>query len=120
MGRSILLGSLGRHREALALHLYMVGEISGALEYCSKHYASNISHDKEENNPYTLLYGLLVKPPDRYELRKLSLPENTPTPTHVNAGIELLRQTIVVSWRLPKSVHAEHEYCIFTEKKVED
>ena len=89
--RSILLGSLGRHREALALHLYMVGKISGALEYCSKHYASNVSHDTDENNPYTLLYGLLVKPPDRYELRKLSLPENTQTPSHIPAGIELLR-----------------------------
>ena len=89
--RSILLGSLGRHNEALALHLYMIGEISGALEYCSKHYCPNSTRESDEHNPYSLLYRLLVKPPDKYELKKLSLPENTQTPSHITAGIELLR-----------------------------
>ena len=95
--RSILLGSLGRHKEALALHLYMVGEISGALDYCSKHYQSSGNQQGVENNPYTLLYGLLVKPPDTYELRKLSLPYDTPTPSHITAGIELLRYANILN-----------------------
>ena len=43
------------------------------------------------NQTYTLLYRLLVKPPEKYQLREMSIPENTETPSHIQAAIELLR-----------------------------
>ena len=89
--KAILLGTLGRHKEALALHLYMIGEISGALDYCSKHYHAAIASSNSAHHTYTMLYRLLVKPPDRYQLREMSLPENTETPSNIQAAIELLR-----------------------------
>jgi hypothetical protein len=87
--RAILLGSLGRHKEALALHLYLIGEISGALEYCLKHY--NVNDANSGSHTYTMLYRLLVKPPDKFELKTLSMPEYIETPSHIEAAMQLLR-----------------------------
>jgi len=87
--RAILLGSLGRHKEALALHLYLIGEISGALEYCLKHY--NVNDANSGSHTYTMLYRLLVKPPDKFELKALSMPECTKTPSHIEGAMQLLR-----------------------------
>ena len=92
--RAILLGSLGRHKEALVIHLYLIGKISGALEYCSKHYSSRNDDVSGESQTYTLLYRLLVKPPDIYELKTMSMPENMTTPTNIEAAIQLLRYVI--------------------------
>ena len=92
--RAILLGSLGRHKEALVIHLYLIGKISGALEYCSKHYSSRNDDVSCESQTYTLLYRLLVKPPDIYELKTMSMPENMTTPTNIEAAIQLLRYVI--------------------------
>ena len=67
--RALLLGSLKRHFEALALHLFKLNDKNGALKYCKKQ--SDGSKDV-----YTLLYRLLMKPPFGSELERCSLSES--------------------------------------------
>jgi hypothetical protein len=63
--RALLLGSLGRHKEALSLYLYQVHELSEALSYCEKHYI------KGSQVVYTTLYQLLVAPPEPLALKAM-------------------------------------------------
>ena len=62
--RALLLGSLEKHKEALALYLFQVNDITEALKYCSKHSAS-------AKIVFTTLYQLLVSPPDALSLKAM-------------------------------------------------
>ena len=61
--RALLLGSLGRHRDALILLLFQVQIYQEALNYCERNYFC------EKDQVYTILYELLVKPPEPLELK---------------------------------------------------
>ena len=61
-------GSIGRHKEALTLYLYQVKNIQAALEYCSN----------QDAKVYTILYQLLVSPPDPFALKAMYV-------SHINA-----------------------------------
>ena len=78
--RALVLGSLGRHREALALYLFQVRNLKEALAYCDIHHRkSNIKHDlSSTSNVYTTLYQLLVSPPDPLALQAMYI-------SHANA-----------------------------------
>ena len=62
--RAILLGSLGRHLEALALILYKMRDTKEAMRYCRKH-GKNEEKENLVEGVYTLTYQLLVQPPDK-------------------------------------------------------
>ena len=55
--RAILLGSLGRHEEALAIYLYQMRDVDRATEYCEKHYSPG-------SGIYTVLFRFMLKPPE--------------------------------------------------------
>ena len=62
--RALLLGSMGRHKDALVLLLFQVQNLTEALAYCEKYYS-------EGSSVYTIFYELLVRPPDSLELQKM-------------------------------------------------
>ena len=62
--RSLLLGSLGKHKDALVLLLFQVDNLQEALSYCEKYYTIG-------STVYTILYELLVCPPDPLDLKKM-------------------------------------------------
>ena len=64
--RALLLGSLGRHLEAISIHLFKLRSKQGAMEYCSKHVGGS-------PEVYTLLYRLLTKPPDGTNHREMEM-----------------------------------------------
>ncbi len=74
--RALVLGSLGRHKEALALYLFQVHDLKEALAYCNIHHNVN-----EGSSVYTTLYQLLVAPPDPLALQAMYV-------SHANAHAE--------------------------------
>ena len=67
--RAVLLGSLGRHLEALALILYKIKDSKEALKYCKKYCRQNDQENLTEG-VYTLLYRLLVQFPQNIDAVK--------------------------------------------------
>jgi hypothetical protein len=74
--RALLLGSLGKHKEALSLYLYQVHDLPEALYYCEKHYTKG-------SQVYTTLYQLLVAPPEPLALKAMYV-----SPVNAHASIE--------------------------------
>ena len=74
--RALLLGSIGRHKEALTLYLYQVKDVQAALNYCARY--ENLG----QTQVYTTLYQLLVCPPDPFALKAMYV-------SHLNAHADI-------------------------------
>jgi len=64
--RALLLGSLGRHVEALSIHLFKLRSKEGALAYCRTHGGSPFLPQQSQSQAdevYTILYRMLTSPP---------------------------------------------------------
>lgn len=84
--RAILLGSLGRHEEALAIYLYQMRDVERATKYCEKHYSPG-------SKIYTVLFRFMLKPPEAELMRALSLSDaNQNPPCDVDAALEIVAQ----------------------------
>ena len=93
--RALLLGSLGRHMEALAIYLYLVRNVEEAFAYAVRHDSPGSS----SNNVWTILFRLLVQPPDGPMLRAMNLPKNPSKPDLPNA-LRLLKERGDQVWTL--------------------
>ncbi|XP_076052623.1 vacuolar protein sorting 39 [Oratosquilla oratoria] len=58
--RTILLGRLGQHQQALGIYVHTLKDTHRALEYCKEYY----SPDKQGKDVYLVLLKLLVSPRD--------------------------------------------------------
>merc|ERR1711974_73899 len=65
--RAVLLGGAGQHRQALIIHIHVLGDLEGALAYCAR-------HPGLEGKVYQHLVELLVQPPEQSQLGGLRLP----------------------------------------------
>ncbi len=86
--RAILLGSLGRHLEALVLLLYRLKDIPAAIAHCKRF--DGDAGDREDQGVYSLAFKLLLRPPDVKVLRALNLPTNSAPPGNIDHALELL------------------------------
>ncbi len=81
--RALLLGRLGRHKEALTIYIYQLRDIAAAMAFCSKHY-------KTGSDVYSLLLVLMVKPPEASLCKLLSLPVNVQPQCDTDKVLEVL------------------------------
>lgn len=87
--RARLLGSIGKHKEALTLYLFQVHNVAEAFDYCDKQYAKN------EKQVYTIFYQLLVSPPDALSLKAMYVSHanaHAKTAPDMSVALKLLEQ----------------------------
>nr|CAD7419670.1 unnamed protein product [Timema poppensis] len=81
--RAIILGKLGRHEQALAVYVSVLGNVPKAMEYCDKVY----QHGAEE--VYVILMKMLISPPDN---GLLGVPAPVKTEPDLETALALLEQ----------------------------
>jgi hypothetical protein len=83
--RAILLGSLGRHSEALVIYLYQLRDVEQAKTYCNKYY-------EKDSDIYSVLFTLMLKSPDQPTLKQLSIATNAQPPCELDAALAVLAE----------------------------
>ena len=84
--RAILLGSLGRHEEALAIYLYQMRDVERAMTYCEEHFTPG-------SNIYTVLLQFMLRPPVGELLRTLALSDaDQRPPCDVDSALKVVAE----------------------------
>ena len=84
--RAILLGSLGRHEEALAIYLYQMRDVGRAMRYCEEHFTPG-------SNIYTVLLQFMLRPPGGELLRTLALSDaDRSPPCDVDSALKVVAE----------------------------
>ncbi len=75
--KCLLLGRLGRHREALSILLYRLKDVDGTVKYCERHKGES---GASEGGVHSAAFRLMLRAPEAALLRSLNLPINTRPP----------------------------------------
>ncbi len=116
--RAVLLASLGRHKEALTLFLYRLKDVSAAKEYCNTYF-------KPGNEVFSLLFSLMLVPPDAHMCKNVNLPTNVRPPCDLDTALDVLNEfgskidLLTVLKCLPDSVML-NKICDYLNARLEE